>query len=82
MKYGHTPCKIEVKVTEKDGFLVLALSDNGPGIKREELKHIFEKFYRGKESKERVIKGLGLGLYYVRQIVEPHGGTINANSPP
>lgn len=82
IKYGHTPCKIKVSLSEKNGFLDLSISDNGPGIKREELKHIFEKFYRGKESKERVIKGLGLGLYYVKQITEAHGGSIIVNSTP
>ncbi len=82
VKYGTTPCKIKVEVCTNNGFLVLALSDNGPGIRREELRHIFEKFYRGRESKERVIKGLGLGLYYVKQITEAHGGSITANSVP
>lgn len=82
VKYGHQPCKIKVLVSEKNGYLNLALSDNGPGIRREELKHIFEKFYRGKESKERVIKGLGLGLYYVKQITGAHGGSITAKSTP
>ena len=82
VKYGTTPCKIKVEVSTSNGFLALRVSDNGPGIKREELKHVFEKFYRGKESKERVIKGLGLGLYYVKQITEAHGGNISANSVP
>jgi len=82
VKYGTTPCKIKMGVSTKNGFLVIGISDNGPGIKKEELKHVFEKFYRGKESKERVIKGLGLGLYYVKQIVEAHGGNISANSVP
>lgn len=82
VKYGTTPCKIKVEVSTNSGCLALRISDNGPGIKREELKHVFEKFYRGKESKERVIKGLGLGLYYVKQITEAHGGNISANSVP
>ncbi len=82
VKYGHPPCKIKVSVGGKNGILEIAISDNGPGIRREELKHVFEKFYRGKESKERVIKGLGLGLYYVKQITEAHGGTLGAKSAP
>ena len=49
-------------------------------FRKEDLRHIFEKFFRGEESKERVIKGLGLGLYYVKQIVEAHGGTITVQS--
>ena len=82
VKYGHQPCKIKVVLSEKNGFLEISISDNGPGIRKEELKHIFEKFYRGRESKERVIKGLGLGLYYVKQITEAHGGSLSAKSIP
>ena len=82
VKYGNSSCKIELGVKEEDGSVVIMVSDNGPGIRKEELKHIFEKFYRGRESKEKVIKGLGLGLYYVKQIVEAHRGTILARSTP
>jgi signal transduction histidine kinase len=82
VKYGNSPCKIELGVTEEDGSVAITVSDNGPGIRKEELKHVFEKFYRGHESKERVIKGLGLGLYYVKQIVEAHRGTISVRSAP
>jgi two-component system phosphate regulon sensor histidine kinase PhoR len=80
VKYGHSPCRILLSVTVESEQLVLSVSDNGPGIPKEELKHIFEKFYRGRESKQRVIKGLGLGLYYVKQIVEAHGGRISVES--
>ena len=82
VKYGFPPCKIGIELKEDKGKLVLSLWDNGPGIKKEDLKHIFEKFYRGFEPKQRVIKGLGLGLYYVKQIVEAHGGTIHVSSTP
>ena len=82
VKYGDSSCRIHMTVTEHEENLAIRISDNGPGISKEELKHIFEKFYRGRESKERVIKGLGLGLYYVKQIVEAHGGTITARSAP
>jgi signal transduction histidine kinase len=80
VKYGHTPCQIEVEAHDQAEGLVIRVADNGPGIRRDELRHIFEKFYRGSESKERVIKGLGLGLYYVKQIVEAHHGTISVQS--
>jgi len=82
VKYGANPCRIKVKVDDHNGFLSLSVKDNGPGIRRDELKHIFEKFYRGEESKQRVIKGLGLGLYYVKQIVAAHKGTITVRSSP
>jgi two-component system phosphate regulon sensor histidine kinase PhoR len=82
VKYGNYPCRIRVELSEDDAHLLITVTDNGPGISREEQKHLFEKFYRGRESKKRVIKGLGLGLYYVKQIVEAHRGTITLRSTP
>lgn len=82
VRYGNHPCRIRLDAEDSDGSLRIAVADNGPGIRKEELKHIFEKFYRGAESKQRVIRGLGLGLYYVKQIVEAHGGTITVRSNP
>lgn len=82
VKYGHNPCLITLNISDQAGILSILVKDNGPGMKKDELKHIFEKFFRGEASKERVIKGLGLGLYYVKQIVEAHRGTINVQSSP
>ncbi len=80
VRYGSRPCVIGIGLKESEGQLQITFSDNGPGIPREEVRHIFEKFYRGATSKERVIKGLGLGLYYVKQIVEAHHGTITVRT--
>jgi len=82
VKYGHVPCIIGLEINNNQQELSITVSDNGPGIRKEELKHLFEKFYRGEVSKKRVIKGLGLGLYYVKQIVEAHGGVITVQSSP
>jgi signal transduction histidine kinase len=82
IRYGSNPCKIDLEIKDSDHCLWIAVSDNGPGIKKEDQKHLFEKFFRGEEAKQRVIKGLGLGLYYVKQIVEAHGGTITVQSKP
>jgi len=82
VRYGNTPCKIDLMVKDSDHCLWIAVRDNGPGIKKEDLKHLFEKFYRGAEAKQRVVRGLGLGLYYVKQIVEAHGGSIAVQSKP
>ena len=82
VRYGNTPCKIKLEVKDRDQCLWISVTDNGPGIKKEDLKHLFEKFYRGAEAKQRVIRGLGLGLYYVKQIVEAHGGNITVQSKP
>ncbi len=80
VRYGADPCRIALGLKDRDGSLWITVSDNGPGIKEEDQKHLFEKFYRGEEARQRVIRGLGLGLYYVKQIVEAHGGTIKVQS--
>ena len=58
------------------------ISDNGQGIDQEDISEIFNKFYRGKSEKAGKVKGLGLGLYLVKKIVESHEGTIEAKSIP
>jgi two-component system phosphate regulon sensor histidine kinase PhoR len=80
VRYGNHPCQIELCLKDVDHCLGIEVRDNGPGIRREDLKHLFEKFYRGAEAKQRVVRGLGLGLYYVKQIVEAHGGSISVQS--
>jgi signal transduction histidine kinase len=80
VKYGSNPCRIWIKIKDTPEELSMEVRDNGPGIRKEELRHLFEKFYRGAESKQRVIRGLGLGLYYVKQIVEAHHGDVSVSS--
>ena len=80
VKYGNDPCRIRIEVKDIGEELCMEVRDNGPGIRKEELRHLFEKFYRGADSKQRVIRGLGLGLYYVKQIVEAHHGTVSVLS--
>jgi two-component system OmpR family sensor kinase len=64
------------------GRAVIQLQDSGPGIARRDLPHVFERFYRGEQARDRSAGGSGLGLAIVKSIVEAHDGEIQATSEP
>ena len=72
--------KIEIALSEQNRNIKILLSDNGIGIGKEDLKHIFDRLY--KCDKGRSEKGSGLGLSIVHELVEKLNGTITANSTP
>lgn len=72
--------QIEIALSQQDGYMKLFLADNGVGIEKEDLKHIFERLY--KCDKGRSEKGSGLGLSIVHQLTEKMGGRITAESTP
>jgi two-component system phosphate regulon sensor histidine kinase PhoR len=82
VKYKKEDVDIHLNVrTWNDATHVyLSVADNGIGIKKENLKKIFEKFYRVHTGNRHDVKGFGLGLAYVKQIVDLHKGTIHAES--
>jgi two-component system phosphate regulon sensor histidine kinase PhoR len=80
IKYCEQTPAISIQTrNEKNGFVV-EISDNGIGIKREDIKMIFDKFYRVPTGNLHNVKGFGLGLYYVKIIIEQHGGNIQVKS--
>lgn len=79
-KKENEDIKLMVKTWATDSHVCLSIEDNGIGIKRENLKKIFEKFYRVHTGNRHDVKGFGLGLAYVKQIVTLHHGTIHAES--
>ncbi|MFI7281261.1 SpoIIE family protein phosphatase [Micromonospora chersina] len=72
--------EIRVRVHAGDGAAVLEVADTGVGIAPQELPRVFERFHRVPEARSRTHEGTGIGLALVRELVEMHGGTVEARS--
>ena len=78
-KYSGEDISIKISTFAKDGKGYIAVADNGPGISKEHIQRIFERFYRIDSSRESS-RGTGLGLSIVKHIIAKHGGRIWAES--
>ena len=72
--------KIKIDVYEEMEFVHIIIADNGRGISKENLPHIFERFYRADSSRNTKQGGSGIGLAIVKKIIEDHNGVIWAES--
>jgi signal transduction histidine kinase len=80
LMYGAEPIQVEVE----DGgmFWEVSVADAGPGLSEESIPHLFDRFYRGEQSRGRASGGAGLGLAICAWIAESHGGRITARNDP
>ncbi len=80
IKYSVEPAKINIKMKCSSNRFIVEFSDNGIGIPEDALKKVFIKFYRIYDKDIPNVKGTGLGLFWVKEIIKNHGGTIVAHS--
>jgi len=81
VRYAGAEARVGLSATVIDDQLVIAVTDDGPGVPAETLPHVFEKFVRAARAAGDGGDGSGLGLAITKGIVEAHGGTVSARSP-
>ena len=73
---------VSARPLESPGWVEVAVADEGIGIPIDQLESVFDRFHRVDATDTRRVRGTGLGLYIVRQLVELHGGKVRAESRP
>jgi two-component system phosphate regulon sensor histidine kinase PhoR len=82
IKYTTRVPEIAIRTSSNDRELTISVTDNGIGIDKKDQKLIFERFYRVSTDSLHDTKGFGLGLSYVKKIIEAHGGRVEVESVP
>ena len=83
IKYSEDSVNIEIKAFQKaEDEVLVSVSDNGIGIDHDKLPYIFDKFYRVTDGNKYTVKGYGLGLFYVKSLMEKMGGSVSVESDP
>lgn len=80
VKYGPSGTTVRVTAEPATGEVVIAVADEGPGVPREHLPRIFERFYRVDKARSRDLGGTGLGLAIVKHVTQVHGGRVSVDS--
>ncbi len=82
LKYGNDSPEIRIKINQDKKSVSVQVGDNGPGIPKEYLDRVFDKFFRVPAGNTHNIKGYGLGLSFAALVMKQHGGSISVESPP
>ena len=80
VKYSHGAANVKVLSQNKNNGIEISIRDNGIGIEKEQLKQVFDQFYRVPTGNKHDVKGFGLGLYYVKLIIDKHRGKMSTQS--
>ena len=80
IKYSSERSKVKICGAVRNGYTYISVEDCGIGIPRKEQKRIFDKFYRITTGDKYSTSGYGIGLYFVRSVVERHGGSVSLTS--
>src|SRR5438045_876113 len=80
VKYTPGGGSVRISLQAKGGFAVASVSDTGIGITKQDLAHIFDRFWRADKARSREQGGAGLGLSIAKWIVDMHGGSIGVES--
>jgi K+-sensing histidine kinase KdpD len=76
IKYSPKTAPVSIQLFEQGGRILLCITDEGTGIKNEDKKRVFEKFYRAGNEATKSARGTGLGLYLTFRVIKAHNGTI------
>jgi two-component system phosphate regulon sensor histidine kinase PhoR len=80
IKYAKSDIDITIKTKTVSNKMVITIEDKGIGMGPDTVKHIFEKFYRAHAGNIHNVKGFGLGMSYVKWVIDMHKGTIHVSS--
>ena len=80
MQLKYVPLQIRISTKSDSRWFYLRVEDNGIGMSKETVKRVFERFYRAHTGNLHNVKGFGLGLSYVKTIVQAHGGDVTVDS--